>query len=306
MMFPLFYQILNGCLFFGQLLITRNQRIIGLMLIDIIIPSHNRAPLLERAVQSVLNQQYRNFNLFVVDDGSTDETNQLMAQYSGNLKVHYLKQENKGVSAARNFGIKSSEAPWIAFLDSDDEWLPHKLSTQVKFAHDHPEFRFIHSNEFWIRNGVKVNSKKKFDKSNDEIFRRSLEMCLISPSTVMIRRDLVEEHGYFDENFVICEDYDLWLKILATEKVGFIADYLINKYGGHEDQLSTRFPAMDYWRIRSMINLCLEQNLDQEKKRLIAEEINKKAPILLQGYLKHQNHQQHNELTEMLSKLLVL
>lgn len=276
------------------------------MLVDIIIPSFNRAPLLERAIESVLKQKYRNFNLYIVDDGSSDETPQLMTKYSGHSQVHYLRQDNKGVSAARNLGIKSSSAPWIAFLDSDDEWLAHKLSTQIDFISRNPKCRFVHSNEIWIRHGERVNPKKKFDKSNNDIFRRSLEMCLISPSTVMIKRELSEEHGHFDESFVICEDYDLWLKILATEEVGFIPDYLINKYGGHEDQLSTKFPAMDFWRIRSMINLLSKEKLELKKRKLIIEEINKKAPILLQGYLKHQNHEQHRDLTEMLSKLLVL
>lgn len=273
------------------------------MLIDIILPSFNRASILDRAIQSVLTQSHQHFRLFVVDDGSTDETALVMMKYAGNEKVHYLKQENKGVSGARNFGIKNSSADWIAFLDSDDEWLPQKLAIQIKFIKEHPDLRFIHSNEIWIRHGVRVNPKKKFDKSNIDIFKRSLELCLISPSTVMMKRELSSQHGHFDESFTVCEDYDLWLKILAGEEVGFISEHLIKKYGGHDDQLSTKYPAMDFWRIRSMGKL-IKTNISQDKKEMIKEEIKKKAPILLQGYLKHQNHQEHAELTELIKDLI--
>ena len=275
----------------------------GHMLIDIILPSYNRASILDRAIQSVLNQSHQHFRLFVVDDGSTDETSHVMAKYIGNEKIHYLKQENKGVSGARNYGIKNSSADWIAFLDSDDEWLPQKLATQVKFIQDYPELRFIHSNEIWIRHGARVNPKKKFDKSNVDIFKRSLELCLISPSTVVMKRELSSQHGHFDESFTVCEDYDLWLKILAREEVGFISEHLIRKYGGHDDQLSTKYHAMDFWRIRSMSKL-ISTNISQDKKEMIREEIKKKAPILLQGFLKHQNHQEHAELTELIKNLI--
>lgn len=273
------------------------------MLIDVILPTFNRVTVLERAIESVLKQKHQDFNLYVINDGSQDSTQELMERYQGHPKVHYLWQNNQGVSAARNLGIKSSSAPWLAFLDSDDEWLPHKLTKQIEFMRNEPNCRLIHSNEMWIRKGVRVNPPKKFDKSNDDIFHRSLEMCLISPSTVMIKRELCEEHGNFDEEFVVCEDYDLWLKILANEKVGFISDHLIKKYGGHEDQLSMRYPAMDYWRLRSLIRLYSREGLALDKKDLILQQINKKAPILLQGYLKHQNQTAHQELTYLLKGL---
>ena len=276
---------------------------LGHMLIDIIIPSFNRASILDRAIQSVLNQSHQHFRLFVIDDGSTDRTDLVMAKYAQDEKIFYLKQPNKGVSSARNFGIKTSSADWIAFLDSDDEWLPQKLATQVKFIKDNPDLRFVHSDEIWIRHGVRVNPKKKFDKSNVDIFKRSLELCLISPSTVMMKRELSSQYGHFDESFTICEDYDLWLKILAREEVGHISEDLIRKYGGHDDQLSTRYPAMDFWRIRSMCKL-ISTNISQEKKEMIKEEIKKKAPVLLQGYLKHQNHKKHAELTELIKDLI--
>ena len=265
-------------------------------LIDVIIPTYNRSHLVERAITSVLDQTYREFHLYVVNDGSTDQTESTLANYAEHPQITILKQENRGVSAARNLGIKHSKSPWIAFLDSDDEWLASKLQTQTDLVKERPHLRFIHSNEIWIRNGVRVNAKKKFDKSNHEIFKRSLETCLISPSTVMMKRELCMEHGLFDESFVICEDYDLWLKILAQEEVGFIPEDLIKKHGGHDDQLSTKYLAMDFWRIKSLIQLSDNHKLTPEMKFLVDEQIKNKVSILKAGYLKHQNTQGLNDL----------
>ncbi len=267
--------------------------------IDIILPSFNRSPLLERAIRSVLQQSYPHFNLYVINDGSTDETDQMMEQFTHDPRLHYIKQENKGVSAARNLGIKMAQSSWVAFLDSDDEWLPSKLEVQVQYMRKYPTLRFFHSNEIWMRNFVRVNPKLKFDKSNHEIFKRSLETCLISPSTVLMRKEL----AHFDERFTICEDYDLWLKILAVEEVCFIPDYLIIKHGGHADQLSTQYPAMDYWRIKSLVGLLKNSPLNEIQKSLVIAEIKKKGPILLQGYEKHQNVQMASELKKILEIL---
>lgn len=269
-------------------------------MIDVIIPTFNRSLLIERAINSVLSQSYQGFNLYVINDGSTDETEIILQKYSHHPRIHFFKQENKGVSAARNLGIINSNSEWIAFLDSDDEWLPQKLEKQLAYIARNPDLRFVHSNEIWIRQGVRVNAKKKFDKSNHEIFKRSLETCLISPSTVIMKRELCKEHGGFDESFVICEDYDLWLKILAREEVGFISEELIKKHGGHTDQLSTQYQAMDFWRIKGLLNLLKKTDLSSEKNILVRDQINKKSTLLKAGYLKHQNTQGLKELLEML------
>jgi glycosyltransferase involved in cell wall biosynthesis len=274
------------------------------MLIDVILPTFNRAYCLKRTIDSVLSQTYQELNLYVIDDGSTDETRNLISQYQNESMVRYFFQDNKGVSAARNCGIQQGQAEWVAFVDSDDEWLPHKLETQVDFIKKNPNYRFVHSDEIWMRNDVRVNPKKKFDKSHHDLFRRSLEMCLISPSTVVIKKELCLQHGLFNENFIVCEDYDLWLKILATEEVGFISEFLIKKYGGHSDQLSTQYTAMDFWRIRSMVSLLGNKLVTDEVKRSqIKVEIRKKAEILLNGFLKHQKLNEYDELKTLIITL---
>ncbi len=269
---------------------------------DVIIPTFNRAGTIERAIRSVMTQTYQHFHLYIVDDGSTDETSQIVSPFIGD-KVHYLKQENKGVSAARNYGIHQSRSPWLTFLDSDDEWLPGKLATQIKYVKENPEIRFFHSNEIWIRNGVRVNPKARFDKSNNNIFQRSLETCLISPSTSLIARTLLNEMNFFDESFEICEDYDLWLRILATQNVAFIPEYLVRKYGGHDDQLSLKYPAMDLWRIRSMLNLLPMKGLSSEKILMIEAEIEKKTLIMKPALIKHKQFDQYEKLQEMLNRI---
>lgn len=275
------------------------------MQIDVIVPTFNRAHTVSRAIDSVLNQTYKDFNLYIVDDGSTDETLHLLEKYKLLPNVHILTMENRGVSSARNLAVKNSSAPWISFLDSDDEWLPNKLEVQTAFLKVNTQFRFLHSEEIWVRNGVRVNPKVKHQKSNENIFLRSLDFCLISPSTVIMKRDLFLECGLFDETFIVCEDYDLWLKVLAREEIGFTNEHVTIKNGGHEDQLSTKFVAMDYWRIKSLASLYQSHHLSNEKKEQIRNVILKKSEILLRGYLKHQNNKAFEEVSSMLSSIML-
>lgn len=276
------------------------------MQIDVIVPTYNRAHTVARAIDSVLNQTYKNFNIYIVDDGSTDETSKVLERYKTLPNLHILYQKNGGVSSARNLAVNSSNAEWISFLDSDDEWLPNKLETQISWLKRHPEHRFLHNEEIWVRNGVRVNPKIKHQKSNDNIFLRSLDFCLISPSTVIMKRNLFIECGLFDESFVVCEDYDLWLKVMALEEIGFSNAIVTIKNGGHEDQLSTKFKAMDYWRIKSLINLYQTQNqLGPLAKDQIKDVVMKKSEILLRGYLKHQNTKAFEEVSNMLLSIMI-
>lgn len=267
------------------------------MKIDVIIPTYNRKLTLERAITSVLNQSYPDYQLIVVDDGSTDGTWEALQKYASHPQITLLRQENKGVSAARNAGVKASSHAWVSFLDSDDEWLPQKLKTQMDYLSSNTNINFLHAEEIWIRNGVRVNPKMKHNKGPENLFERSLEHCLISPSTVIMKRELFLKHQGFDESMTVCEDFDLWNKILISEKIGFIPDFLVQKYGGHEDQLSTQFVAMDYWRIKSLLALAQAHPSQLE---LISDVLKKKVPLLLKGYLKHHNQQKYDELIEMI------
>jgi len=276
------------------------------MNIDVIIPTYNRVTVLDRAIESVLEQSCQDFKIIVVDDGSTDQTAELLKKYHTHPKIQILHQENKGVSAARNYGIQSSQSPWICFLDSDDQWLKDKLKRQVEFIQKNPTCKFLHTEEIWIRNNVRVNPKKKHNKNSENLFLRSLEFCLISPSTVLMKRSLFELYGPFNENLLVCEDYDLWNKILSRINVDFLSEALVIKHGGHQDQLSTQYIAMDSFRIKSLFELYQQEDIKKKNKIIIAEVIKRKANILLKGYKKYNKIELLKELQELIIKLEAL
>lgn len=273
--------------------------------IDAIIPTYNRAEVLPRAIKSILAQTHPVKNIWVIDDGSTDNTLEVMAAFSANPIIHYVKTENRGVSHARNIGVGLSISPWIAFLDSDDEWLPERLEKQVAVLAKNPDLNLVHGEEIWIRNGVRVNPHKKHQKSGGNILEKSLALCLISPSATLIRKETLLELGSFREDYPVCEDYDLWLKFCARYPVGFVTAPIIKKYGGHDDQLSKKYFAMDYWRVKSL-NECLKSpfvNFSMKKK--IERLILAKSEILLNGYQKHNNTRDVSEI-ETIYKTLAL
>ena len=248
--------------------------------ISIIIPTYNRRELVREAIASVMAQSYRDFELIVVDDGSEDRTAAIVHEFAG---VRYVYQPNRGVSAARNHGVALSSGELIAFLDSDDLWQPRKLEHQVLFFVTYPEVPICQTEEIWLRNGVRVNPHNKHRKTGGDLFARSLERCLVSPSTVMLSRDLFERIGGFDESLSVCEDYDLWLRITATMPVHLIEIPLVIKRGGHADQLSHRFWGMDRFRVATLCKLLESGMLSMEQRRLTEQMLRKKCTILVQG-----------------------
>jgi glycosyltransferase involved in cell wall biosynthesis len=263
--------------------------------IAVIIPTFNRAHLLPRAVNSVLSQTRRDFELIVVDDGSTDGTPELPLFKTPDPRLRYVRYaENSGVSFARNAGVGESAADWIAFLDSDDEWLPQKLEKQMAYAAAHPAVMLNQTKEFWIRNGVRVNPPKSHEKSGGDLFAASLKRCMITPSSVMLKRELFIALGGFDETFIACEDYDLWLKITRGHEVGLINDYLLKRYGGHADQLSTTVPVLDRFRIKSILDLLSGDSLTSEQRSIAKIRLEELATIVAEGYKKHGKPEEHD------------
>ncbi len=255
--------------------------------VSVIIPTYNRAPLLARALASVLSQTQPPQEIIVIDDGSDDGTAALLRQrYPA---VRYLQQSNRGVSAARNAGIGQAQGEWIALLDSDDEWLPAKLERQLQLAHRSPAAPLVHSDEIWIRNGRRVNQMDKHAKAGGWIFQRCLPLCAISPSAALIRRSLFDEVGHFDESLPACEDYDLWLRICSRYPVLYSPEALIRKYGGHEDQLSRKHWGMDRFRIRALDKILQQSHLQGEDRQAALAMLRQKLAILLKGARKHAN-----------------
>jgi len=251
------------------------------MQISLIIPSHNRSNYLQRALQSVYAQTFSAFEVIVVDDGSTDDTAEMLR--SEFPQVTYIYQKNSGVSSARNTGIKHSSSEWLAFLDSDDTWLENKLEKQISALEQATDIKVCHTEEIWIRNGVRVNAMNKHKKSGGWIFEQCLPLCAMSPSSIMIHRSIFNNIGYFDESLVACEDYDLWLRITCQYPVLFIEQPLINKYGGHEDQLSHQHWGMDRFRIYALDKLLKQANLSNEHRQLAIKTLLKKSRIFQKG-----------------------
>ena len=271
--------------------------------VSVIIPSFNRSTVIARAIDSVLNQSYKNFELIIIDDGSTDSTDAVVESFIKNDKIKYFRQPNLGVSAARNLGASKASGDWLAFLDSDDEWHSDKLLTQVNFLKVNESLKIAYTDEIWIRNGVKVNKKLIHQKFGGWIFDKCVHQCFIAPASVILSSNLFFEMGGFDRDFKVCEDYDLWLKISSLYEVGFISLPLISKYGGHPDQLSTQFVAMDLWRLKSLARILSIRNLSEDHSQEVIEAINKKASILVKGFLKHGNSEAIKEIESILSNL---
>ncbi len=251
--------------------------------VSVIIPTYNRAWSLGEAIDSVLAQDFSDMELIVIDDGSTDDTRNLLDGYRQAITV--IRQPNRGVSAARNAGVAASCGSLLAFLDSDDLWLPGKLGAQVAFFREHPSAMICQTEETWIRRGVRVNPKRRHQKPSGSIFLRSLELCLVSPSAVMMRRELFEATGGFDETLPSCEDYDLWLRIGCQTPVHLIDAPLVIKRGGHGDQLSAA-PGLDRYRIASLSRLIDSNRLSRAQKLAAAATLVKKCEVFAGGCAK--------------------
>ncbi|HDN69265.1 MAG TPA: glycosyltransferase [Gammaproteobacteria bacterium] len=268
------------------------------MNISVIIPTWNRAERLVNALQSVFSQSLPPAEVIVVDDGSTDNTREIVHRQFPDAR--YLFQQNKGVSGARNTGIKAASGDWIALLDSDDHWQPDKLEQHCEQLRTWPDYKICHSDEIWIRNGRRVNAMKKHAKQGGHIFRQCLPLCVISPSAVLIHRDLFNEVGLFDERLPACEDYDLWLRICALHPVLYIDKPLITKTGGHADQLSQRHWGMDRFRIHALENILASNTLDTANHAAALSTLLEKLTIVINGAIKHGNHELANDYRQKL------
>ena len=217
-------------------------------------------------------------------------------------EINYFIEKKRGVSAARNKGILESKSKWIAFLDSDDTWKPTKLEKQMEYSLlNQDKYRIIHTDETWYRNKKFLNQLKKHKKSGGNIFKNSLQLCCISPSSVLLKKQIFDDYGLFDENLEVCEDYDMWIRITSKEEVGFLDSPLVLKYGGHGDQLSKKFWGMDRFRIYSLEKLLKNKKLSRSKYELALTELILKLKILMNGSMKRGK----KDFTDELNKKII-
>jgi len=255
--------------------------------ISVIIPAFNRANFLKKAIESVLSQTYQGFELIVVDDGSTDNTYEIVSEFKNNIV--YINQKNRGVAAARNTGIRRAKNKFLAFLDSDDCWDKEKLAIQIDEMQKNPSYLISHTREIWYRNGKLLSQKKKHKKYHGYIFDKCLPLCAVGMSTVMIKKELFERVGEFDENFPCCEDYDFWLRISVRHPFLLIDKPLTLKDGGRSDQLSFIYrTGMDKFRIQAIAKVLEAGNiLSDDQRRLATGELKRKCRIYGNGCVKY-------------------
>jgi glycosyltransferase involved in cell wall biosynthesis len=242
--------------------------------------------------------------IIVIDDGSTDGTDKIIKNNYPDIIL--LKQKNRGVSCARNNGIINAKGTWVTLLDSDDEWLPEKLEKQSQAIQVNSNNKICHTDEVWIRNGVRVNPMKKHRKYGGNIYKYCLPLCVISPSSIMIHKDIFKDVGLFDENFPVCEDYDLWLRICSRYPVLFLREKLIKKYGGHDDQLSRRYWGMDRFRIQALEKMINDPVLTENDRMTTVTTAINKARILQKGLAKHNHEEEAEKMTKKLAELETL
>ncbi len=254
-------------------------------LVSVIIPSYNRVISVQSAIHSVLRQSFTDFELIVIDDGSTDGTSSLLSAQFGD-DIQLITTSNSGVSSSRNKGIRQCKGQFIALLDSDDIWHEEKLERQLEFHLNNPQFQISQTQEIWVRKGKRVNPMNKHRKPENDIFLKSLDLCTVSPSSVFMKKSLFTEFKGFDENLPTCEDYDLWLRISSQYPVGLIDEPLLTKFGGHSDQLSAQYAAMDRFRVYSLVKLILNTKLSPEQHNKAREVCIAKMEILIQGMRK--------------------
>ena len=271
-------------------------------LFSVIIPTYNRQDFLRISIDSVLEQTSNDYELLVIDDGSTDATKEFVNEYQ-NSKLRYLYQRHQGVSRARNEGLKNSSGEFIAFLDSDDRFRKDKLEITSSYIKKHPEYKIFHTEEIWYRKGQLLPQKARHKKPTLSVFPDALKLCCISPSTAVIHKSIFQSLGHFDELLPVCEDYDFWLRATSQHPVFLIPEYLTIKEGGHPDQQSKKYPAMDKFRLYALEKLLKSGTLNAQMSALAYQEFKTKCSIYLKGARKRNNLEEVNCYTKLLNKL---
>lgn len=256
------------------------------MLISVIIPVYNRINSLKSAIESVLCQNEKNYEIIIIDDGSTLDIKNAISHYLKNSRISYHKNfTNKGVSFARNIGIKKSKGNYIALLDSDDIWLPFKLKTQIDAIKNNKINHIIFTDEFWLKNGTFLNKPLNAPKLQGEIYPYILDKCRVSPSTVLISKYIFEKIGLFNESLRVCEDYEFFLRAAIFFKFNYIDIKSIVKRSESDDQLSKNIKHIEYIRLKILLNILQKYgySMIDKYKYYTINEINRKFCIVRRG-----------------------
>lgn len=248
--------------------------------VSVIIPVYNRTFSIRDAIESVLIQSIKPSEIIVIDDGSSFNMEKYLKNYLSHIKLITFK-ENKGVSAARNEGIKAANGEYISFLDSDDLFLPKKLEYQLRFMQEN-NYLVSHTDEFWFRQGKWINQGKTNKRYGGYILDKILDKCRISPSSLIVHKSVFDEAGLFDEDLRVCEDYELSLRIALKYNVGYLKKKLIIKRAVEENSLSAGIRHIEYIRYNILCNFYEKnkQKLNIHDKEKVEKEILRKKQII--------------------------
>ena len=256
--------------------------------ISVIIPTYNRSTLTVQALESVLGQNRLPEEVIIVDDGSTDDTAMALQPYR--QRVRYVTHAHAGVSASRNAGIRVAQGEWLAFLDSDDLWRSDKLQRQCEELQRSAGSVVCYTDEEWRRDGHWLNQSKHHRKMSGWIYQYCLQLCIISPSSVLLHRRVFDQVGLFDEELPACEDYDLWLRVSLHFPVLFIPERLIVKRAGPWPQLSVQH-SLDRYRIMALTHVLQKEQLSAQERQQTIAVLQEKCRIYSLGCRKHDRHQ---------------
>lgn len=303
--------------------------------ISVIIPVFNRFHMLRQAVASVLCQTIKDYELIVVDDGSIDETSAIETDgistdtkglkkamsIGGNnaadekpfhrelllqkpVAFQYIRLKHTGMpGAVRNRGVDAAKGRFIAFLDSDDLWLPEKLELQLALMSKQPSIGISHTREIWLRDGRVVSQSSQKHKRHGRLFEDSLVKCIIGPSTVMMERDLYLRNNGFREDLEIGEDYELWLKITASHDVAYLETPLTIKRGGHRDQLTQKYGYIEHFRIEALSGLLAGGFFGGDDRSAAANELLRKCQIYVAGARKRGKFEEAEKIEHLVKSL---
>ncbi|WP_028972550.1 glycosyltransferase family 2 protein [Spirochaeta cellobiosiphila] len=253
-------------------------------LVSVVIPTYNRSFQLTEAIDSVQNQSFTDWELIIIDDGSEENTEDIIPK---DHRITYKRISHTGLPGkVRNEGVRLTNANWIAFLDSDDIWSPDKLITQMNYLRTHLDCKIVHTRETWQRNNKIISQRKMKHKREGDIFEDSLDKCIIGPSTVLLSRELYLALGGFDESIEIAEDYEFWLRITAKYEVGYIDEPLVIKKAGDWEQLSTKYGQIEIFRIKALQGLIDRQYFNRTHDKLARKVMAYKCRIYGKGALK--------------------
>jgi glycosyltransferase involved in cell wall biosynthesis len=233
--------------------------------VSVIIPTYNYARFLTEAAESVLGQTFSDLELIIVDDGSTDNTVDVVRPYLSDDRVHYIHQENRGLSAARNRGIRESRGEFIALLDADDVWFPSKIEKQVRLMGESPDVGLVYCKAENVSEkgdalpGVPVPHKENIT------YKDLMYFPLTNPSCVFIRKRIFDEVGLFDESFTHLEDSNMWIRILRYYRSAYVDEVLV-KIRKHPKSISTDLAKMEEHLLRH-VKKCIEMFPELEQDR---------------------------------------